>query len=504
MSEQLRPEGIPVVIDDVVLTTPGLAGLVTVHPPASDGMRAAEDSTEQFRQALADADLTEQLTVEIASPEELDDSGGTRASGGDGDITIEVPAPGTDMGQILLYAAEDGSLTWHLPDDIDPDQVPSRGGDRRTYRVPRAVVTGEPTDSQTSGQRGILGALGSKLLKVLVFPLIDPVLGRVGDHFASRWEEKNRRNLVRWFSPVGFRALEATAFASTDWDRVRGGAALLFVHGTFSQAHWAFPGLPDDTMAELHRRYDGRVFALDHHTVSKTPDENIAWFAKQLVQALADGDSEVGQGPVTVDVVCHSRGGLVGRALAARGAELGLGDHLKVRTLVMVGAPNAGTALAHKEHLSKMLDRITDLVQFAPGGPVTDVVGVVLAVLKQVAVGAFGGLDGIMSMNPDGPYLPALNTAPLADVRLCAIASNYEPAKGSPLIRMAKDKGLDIVFGNERNDLVVPTASVFEVTGAPGFPIEGEDRLVLEGEVTHGGYFREPAVNAKLLEWLPG
>lgn len=500
MSEQLRPEGIPVVVDDVVLTTPGLTGTVTVHPPASDGMRGAEDSTEQFRQALADAAMTEQLTVEIASPEELDDSGGTRASGGDGDITVEVPAPGTDMGQVLLYAAEDGSLTWHLPDDVDPDQVPSRGGERRTYRVPRAVVTGEPTDSQTSGQRGILGALGSKLLKVLVFPLIDPVLGRVGDHFASRWEEQHRRNLVRWFSPVGFRDLEAPAFAHADWDRVRGGGALLFVHGTFSQAHRAFPGLPDETMAELHRRYDGRVFAVDHHTISVTPDENVAWLAKQLTDAAGDG----APGPMTVDVVCHSRGGLVGRSLAARAVELGLGDHLKVRTLVMVGAPNAGTALAHKDHLSTLLDRITDLVQFAPGGPVTDVVGVVLAVLKQVAVGAFGGLDGIMSMNPDGPYLRGLNSAPLDGVRLCAIASNYEPAKGSPLTRMATNKGVDIVFSNEHNDLVVPTAGVYEVPDAPGFPIGGGDRLVLEGEVTHGGYFRDPAVNAKLLEWLPG
>ncbi|WP_404386030.1 alpha/beta hydrolase [Knoellia locipacati] len=500
MSEQLRPEGIPVVVDDVVLTTPGLTGTVTVHPPASEGMRAAEDSTEQFRAALAEAHLTEQLTVEIAFPEELDDAGGTRASGGDGDITVEVPAPGTDMGQVLLYAAEDGSLTWHLPDDIEPDLVPSRGGERRTYRVPRAVVTGAPTDSQTSGQRGILGALGSKLLKVLVFPLVDPVLGRVGDHFASRWEEQHRRNLVRWFSPVGFRDLEAPAFTTADWGRVRGGAALLFLHGTFSQAHRAFPGLPDETMAELHRRYDGRVFAVDHHTVSATPDENVAWLAKQLTEAVADGPG----GPVTLDVVCHSRGGLVGRALAARGAELGLGEHLKVRTLVMVGAPNAGTVLAHKEHLSTLLDRITDLVQFAPGGPVTDVVGVVLAVLKQLAVGAFGGLDGIMSMNPDGPYLPALNSLPLDGVRLCAIASNYEPAAGSPLLRVASNKGVDIVFGNADNDLVVPTNGVFEVADAPGFPIEGGDRLVLGGEVTHGGYFRDPAVNSKLLEWLPG
>ena len=37
MAEQLRPEGIPVVIGDVVITTPGLTGEVEVHPAASPG-----------------------------------------------------------------------------------------------------------------------------------------------------------------------------------------------------------------------------------------------------------------------------------------------------------------------------------------------------------------------------------------------------------------------------------------------------------------------------------
>ncbi|MEP6631544.1 MAG: hypothetical protein ABJA89_13820, partial [Lapillicoccus sp.] len=178
MAEDLRPEGIPVFVDTVVVTTPGLSGRVEVHRPGTDGMRGAEDSTEEFRRALDEAGITEQLTVEISGQRELDPTGGTRGGGGGTDITVEVPGPGDGNGQLLLYAAEDGSLSWHLPDDVDPGQVVTRGGERRTYRLPRAVVLAE---GDGSGQRGILGALGTKLFKVLVFPLIDPVLGKVGD-----------------------------------------------------------------------------------------------------------------------------------------------------------------------------------------------------------------------------------------------------------------------------------------------------------------------------------
>ena len=104
---------------------------------------------------------------------------------------------------------------------MPPDQVVSRGGDRRTYRLPREVVLADP--GTAGGQRGIIGALGSKLFKILVFPLIDPMLGKVGDYFAARWEQKNRRNLVRWFDPVDYQRADVAAFAAPDWTRASDG-----------------------------------------------------------------------------------------------------------------------------------------------------------------------------------------------------------------------------------------------------------------------------------------
>ena len=121
MAEQLRPEGIPVAVGDVVITTPGLIGQVEVLAPGTEGMRGEEQATEEFQQALADAGMAEQLSVVVSQHQEVTPGDGTRGSGGGDDIVVNVPAPGEGNGQVLLYAAEDGSLSWHLADDVPPD-----------------------------------------------------------------------------------------------------------------------------------------------------------------------------------------------------------------------------------------------------------------------------------------------------------------------------------------------------------------------------------------------
>ena len=169
----------------------------------------------------------------------------------------------------------------------------------------------------------------------------------------------------------------------------------------------------------------------------------------------------------------------------------------------MVASPNAGTILADREHLSDLIDRVTDLAQFVPDNGVTDTLGLVFAVVKQLAVGAVGGLDGIMAMNPAEGYLDELNGRPAPTAQLRAIAADYEPPKGAPLARVARDGATDLVFKAADNDLVVPTLGCWDVDGAGGFPVD--ERLVLESSasVDHGSYFRQAEVAQQLLDWLP-
>ncbi len=501
MAVPLRPEGIPVNAGfGVRIRTPGLRGQVEVYPAGSPGMRGAEDSTAALLDALARQDMAEQITVEISRHSELDQRGGTRAAGGGTEIELEVGAPGEGFGQVLLYSAEDGSITWHLPDDIPAAEVPQRGGVARTYRIPRAISAApQPGDT---GQRGLLGALGSKLLKVLIFPLIDPLLGAVGSALAGSFEKHKRRNLVRSFTPDDYRSPEGTPLRGDDWRRLTGEdsaevgedrRALLFVHGTMSTSHGGFGSLPQETLAQLHRRYRGRVFAFDHFTLSKTPTENAEFLAAAIPPGL----------DLHVDIVSHSRGGLVGRAMSERGAQLGLAGTLTVENLVMVGTPNAGTALADPGRLKTLLDRMTALLQIFPDNGLTDTLDVILTVLKQLAVGAFQGLDGIMAMNPaPESALAAFNRSQGSAARYFAVAANYDPPAGSPLLQIARDGATDIVFRQVHNDLVVPTDGVFDVPGAPHFRIA--DKLVFDATaaVSHSTYWGHDPFSETLVRWL--
>jgi hypothetical protein len=479
---------------DVILRTSGLRGTATVHEPASQGMRAAENTTEQFLRALADADMSEQLTVEISSTEETGGSDGTRAGGGGTAIEVEVPAPGTGFGQIMLYAAEDGTLTWHLPDDVprSVEEVRTRGGVRRTYRIPRAVP---PLASQSAGQRGLIGAAGSKLLKLLLFPLQD-AFGKIGEHYLARWEKKNRPNRLRSFGPDVY--ARADAVAEPDWDRIAGGPALLFIHGTASQCHSGFQSIPLDLMHSLHTRYGERVFAYDHHTLSMSPKENAAWLAAHLPERL----------PPTVDIVAHSRGGLVARTIFDHGADFGLDTRLRVRRLIMVATPNAGTTLADPQHLERFMNRLTNIAQLIPGTSVTDVVALVLTVLKHVAIGVFEELEGLTAMDPDGAFLTRYLNPAGADLAAVStgyrtVASDFEPRKNSPLWNVLRDGATDAYFGDVRNDLVVPTAGVASIPGLASFAPAEQLTFAAGQGVDHSGYWPQADFRHRILQWLP-
>ena len=312
------------------------------------------------------------------------------------------------------------------------------------------------------------------------------MLGKVGDHFASKWEDKNRLNRVRWMTVDGYRNGQAPSFTDADWATLGAGRALLLVHGTFSTAHGGFGHLPQETMAELHDRYDGRVAAFDHHSISVSPKEN----ADLLAGLVPDGDRRR----------ARRRDPLAGRP--GRSRDRGAGA-LDVAGLVMVAAPNAGTVLADRRHLSDLLDRFTDLAQFVPDNGVTDTLGLIFAVVKQAAVGAVGGLDGLTSMDPTGDYIKELNARPAPAAALRAVAADYEPPQGAPLARVARDGATDLVFAAADNDLVVPTLGCYDVPGSDGFPID--EQLVFEASraIDHNSYFGQAELAQQLLDWLP-
>lgn len=491
---ELNPDGLTVEpAPGVTLRTPGLRGEVFVHVAGSDGTRGAEETREALLAALAHNEMEEDLTLEIREPRETSASEGSRAAGGSDDITIEVPDPGEGWAQMVLYESEDGVISWHLPAERNAGAT-TRGGGTLTYSLPRTVAMDEDQDG---GQRGLLGAVGSKIIKVVTFRLVKAGSRWAGQEFGRQIESRFKRHALVRFAPNCYADPRPQPVTDAEVGALAGGRALLLVHGTFSSAYGAFHRLPADVMAGLHQRYAGRVLAFDHPTVATSPAENVA--------ALADLMNGLGLPLLEVDVLSHSRGGLVGRVLTEQAALGKIDGRLAVRNLVMVATPNAGTALADVDHLEQLLNRMTTFLQLVPDNGVTDALDVILAVLKQIAVGLFSGLDGLMSMNPNGPFLTeTLNRPGHSAARYFAAAADYDPPGGSTLTRVARDAATDVVFGQTDNDLVVPTRGVFTVPRAGAFPIA--DPLVFDAPagVDHGGYWTRPELAKRLATWLPG
>jgi hypothetical protein len=489
VSVRLNPNGNPVSIGNVILRSPGLDGEATQHGSGTTGLRAAALTTSALEDVLAREQLEVQETVEITSAREVDAGGAAVRSTtlGEPAIEITVPDPGEAWGQLVLSTDESGVVTWHFARDENLAVDTVRGRSTRTYVIPRRVGVTPPT----AETRGLIGALGKKLIKVLAFPLIQDGIGEVGDFFAARWEAANRPYGVRTFGPDDYRNDDGD---SVDWKTLEEGRALLFVHGTFSRANSGFGALPHDHVKDLHRIYGGRVFAFNHFTLSDDPRQNVEWFINQL-----PSDSTL-----DLDIVSHSRGGIVARVFAEKQSEFSLGSRsFNVNKVVFVATPNAGTALADPDHMGDLIDSYTNILNFLPDFGVLDIFDGIVTVAKHIAVGALRGLEGLQSMNPRGEFLTRwLNVGPTNSTRYFALAADYEPAQPG-LKTYARDILMDKIFGDE-NDLVVPTEGVFSDNGSEHFPIEDRHVFDRDAGIQHSNFFSNSAAMSKMLEWLGG
>jgi pimeloyl-ACP methyl ester carboxylesterase len=493
MATLLKSNGNPVQVGSVTLQTPGLEGVATSHRPGSAEMRSAEEMTAALEQALSRQNVRSQETIEIASAREVPLAGeATRATQfGEPAIVAQVPDPGDQFGQFVLYVDESGVITWNFAQKPAGAVDASRGLGKRTYVIPRAVA---PTSGKAE-TRGLIGSVGRKLLKVLVFPLIDPVLGKVGDFFAQRWEQKNRKYRIRSFTPSDFRSGDVPSWDPSQWAGLGKGRSLLFVHGTFSTTDSAFFQLPAEFITTLVDKYQGRVFAFDHFTLSDLPTRNVDWFLKQI----PDGTT------LDVDIICHSRGGLVSRVLAERSSSI-TGSPVQVKRIVFVGTPNAGTILTDARFMGGFLDSYTNILNHVlnllPETGIVDVIEMIIAVAKQLSVDTLAGLEGLEAMLPGGEFLKALNvTATKGDKKYFAIASNFEPLENSGLRMYAAGRLTKQIFKTQ-NDLVVPTAGVYDSNGSDLFPIHDTHLFGPSDGVDHCSYFGNQTARDKIKAWL--
>lgn len=488
----LQPNGSPVRVGRITLRTPGLQGLVTSSRMDAMETRGSVHATELLELVLKSQQIATQDTVVISGTREVPAGGlATRSTHiGEPAIVVEVPEPGENFGQFVLYTDESGVTFWSFARDKDHLIDTARGSGTHTYVLPRTVVPAEGNPKN----RGLIRAVGKKVIKVLVFPLVDPILGRVGDLYVQRWERKNRDCRLRLVTPTQYQLNDVESLLTGEWRTLSSGRALLMVHGTFSRTDSAFSQMPRDFVAALCDKYGGRVFGFDHFTLSEDPFKNVEWFLKQVPH-------EIG---LDLDIVCHSRGGLVSRVLAERATAMGL-HNVRVHKIVFVGAPNRGTILTDAEYMDNFLDSYLNILNFffdlIPETAVLEALDAIITVAKQLSLSTLKGLDGLEAMQPEGRFLTELNQGIKDDKKYFSISSDFKPPEQSGLKAHIANRLMDKIFKAE-NDLVVPTASSYGPNGSGFFPIS--DRYIFSSSETvhHCSYFAQKRARENILEWL--
>jgi len=492
---RLLPSGKELTVGILRLRTPRLAGTVEVFEANGGSSNFRGSGPQTFKPALERALTRQKIAwsrqLVISGAHSTDSQGREVAYRGAPEpaIHLEALSPGEKLGQFVFTIDEAGLAHFSFPDPA------TKGKIRLQYAIPSHVPPApKPRVVKT---RGIAHTVGKKIIQVLVFPLFEPLLGEVGVGLASAFERHRFPYGIRTFTPTNYQEPSTSNLTAEDWARLGKGPALLLVHGTFSRSHRAFAGLSETTMKELHRHYGGRVFAFDHYTLSEDPVQNVEHFLSQMPEGTK----------LDLDILCHSRGGLVSRVFAEKQTELALGSRqINVHRIVFVGVPNGGTVLTDSEYMGEFISSYTNLLNFFPDNGITETLEGILTVAKMLAVGAVGGLKGLQAMQPNGPFLKQLNAGAKSSTGYFALASEFAAvAPGVAGIKdWAEDHLMDKVFQGVANDLVVPTDGVFSVEGNTNFPIEERFVFPKERGICHTTFFSTTEGQARILDWLSG
>ena len=409
---------------------------------------------------------------------------------------------------ILIARHESGAITYHFP-----VQVERRSAAKGIVTANISFAIPVPEDLPgTTVRRGFIGKVIHTVVVKVLGKVVDKAVAAAGRAVETLAWKVNKGLEEGWkrVTPDGLKSgslpkVRIADAVGTSPDQRN----LLFLHGTFSHASSAFAGLATargaggKTLFESVKDiYGERIFAFDHFTVSRSPQDN----AEALLNELPGG-------PCLFDVVTHSRGGLVLRTLVERTQHLGdISRRFKAGRVVLVASPNEGTPLASPSHFDKYVTWISNLVDRFPDNPFTFAVHFISEALTWLARGVRVDLPGLAAMNSEGPVIAQLQAPPGPPLRAySALAANYEPDQN--LVQRMFDAGVDGFFGTA-NDLVVPSEGGWRVDSVVPAAIPAEQigcfgrggNLVspAEGQVTHTSFFSRIATTDFLALTLLG
>ncbi|HVD64342.1 MAG TPA: CHAT domain-containing protein [Lapillicoccus sp.] len=430
------------------------------------------------------------------------------AGGGQGtsvSLALDV-APEEDAVVLLEH---DGCYTWLRPrheSSRDPQLVgrvalfefvvPPAGPNSRDLGD---LAAGAARATVLSYASPLLGAGAIRALELLV----DPGLVHLAGVDPSEW-------------------VHVDSLADAGLSPTRNNRILLLVHGTFDSTVGAFGALAATQpgrqfISQALADYDA-VLGFDHKTLSEDPLQN----ARELAAHVTPFRGR----QVTIDIVCHSRGGLTARSFV-ESVLPGLAWRGQVDRAVFVGATNAGTHFADATRWADLADLYTNLVAAnaraiaaLPGAaPVAALVvravrgiGALVRWLASFATDPYS-VPGIAAMVPDGPFIANLNAdqrgQPRPGTPWFVVSSDFEvtvddhpPEIPTAVVERLIDGVVDQVIPGP-NDLVVDVESMsaIDLPQGGGY-VRSALALPTNSTVYHTSYFSQASVCQALESWL--
>lgn len=451
-----------------------------------------------------------------------------------------------------LEAAADRVVVLEMPDGVTVITHPQTLHDAIARIDPAsldadgAVALDRALAVRSSALRGVDGASGHGLASLLTGvaslavapvdaiveaarrlagPAVQPGIGHAGTQAlmaAIEGRLKRDTGLFRW---------PGNGMAGPDIDATRlhddaaAGPLLVLIHGTGSTTAGSFDGWPGgahEHRRAIEHRYADRVLAFEHRSLSDSPIDN----ALQLARALPSG--------ARIDLLTHSRGGLVGdllcivpdanlealidahagptdaddAALQARAAQRDALRELAaelarkrfaIGRYVRVASPARGTRLV-SGNLEVFLSGLLSVMGWVPALRASPAWSAFKRVVIEVARHRIQPqwIPGLEAMLPESP-LPRLLARATAQpgLQLAAIAGDIEG--GGWLKRLAVLFTDFTFFDAVANDLVVDTDAM-----SAGIARPGNARLLVERgpEVHHFRYFANDVTRDAARRWL--
>ena len=455
-------DGKPTKWGEIGISGRGLQAEVEWGPAAS--VRSGGPAVDPLSAQLAATDGLELVAEAQVRQLELTGTGG-RGAPADGAVVVDLGEPVSTERRVVLVQEGD-RFAWFIPES-----------EARSVELP---VEAAP------GSRGWAGDLVHRVVRVVAVKAFGGIVKHVSGTLVGAWDERAHPYEIRTWTPENYQAADPTPIDSKAFSA---GPALLIIHGFLGAIHNTFASFAQDVVRDLNAAYGDRVFAFNHQTLVPDPVQNVDWFFANLPK----------NAKLEVDIMAHSRGGLVAREIARRVTEKE--PRIKVRSITFVATPNDGTPFADPKRPEGLLDAVTNLIGAIPGSAPLEFA---LELLKDIVLkNALSALGGLWAMQHGGEYLKELNGAALdEDLVLRSISADFEPRTDAGIVTTARNRLTDLYFGGVRNDMVVPTLSTFLSEAV--FHIPPERRLVLDSSrgVNHSTFWSDLRAVKQLRDWL--